>query len=165
MARGHGSFPSEVFLSHSSRDRTFASRLAATVRRHGVPVWYSSTNIVGAQQWHDEIGCALQRCDWFVVILSPSSVRSAWVKRELVCALNDRRYTDRIVPLLFRACDPSRLSWTLGGFQTVDFTSGYGRGCRELLRIWGLGFDRREARTAGRRKTNRRRRSKLRRRS
>jgi hypothetical protein len=42
--------PKEVFLPHSSVDRKFASRLAETLRRHGVPVWYSRTDVVGAQQ-------------------------------------------------------------------------------------------------------------------
>jgi hypothetical protein len=40
-------------------------------------------NIRGAQQWHDEIGTALKRCDWFLLVLSPQSVRSMWVKHEL----------------------------------------------------------------------------------
>ncbi len=76
--------PKEVFLSHSSLDKTFATSIAEVIRRHGVPVWYSHTNIVGAQQWHDEIGAALQRCDWFTLILSQNSVESVWVKRELL---------------------------------------------------------------------------------
>jgi len=63
--------PDEVFLSHSSADRAFTARLARVLREHGVPVWYSDTNIRGAQQWHDETGAALRRCDWLVVALTP----------------------------------------------------------------------------------------------
>lgn len=110
------------------------------MRQHGVPVWYSETTIRGAQQWHDEIGQALARCDWFAVLLSPSSVKSKWVKHELVYALNDKRYEDHIVPLLYRECDSSELSWTLQAFQHVGFTRGFSAGCRDLLRIWGLGY-------------------------
>ncbi len=109
------SLPQEVFLSHSSRNRSFASKLAAILRDHGVPVWYSETNILGAQQWHDEIGRALERCDWFAVVLSRSSVKSMWVERELLRALNDPRYRDRIVPILYRDCETRKLSWTLVG--------------------------------------------------
>ena len=76
--------PAEVFLSHSSQDREMASRVAETLRAHGVPVWFSESNILGAQQWHDEIGAALVRCDWFIVLLSPDAVSSNWVKRELL---------------------------------------------------------------------------------
>jgi len=62
--------PRETFLSHSSKDRRFAMRLATMLRDHGMPVWYAPTEIIGAQQWHDEIGSALARCDWFVLVLS-----------------------------------------------------------------------------------------------
>jgi len=140
MARRQGSLPAEVFLSHSNRDRRFVTKLAEVLRSHGVPVWYSPTNIVGAQQWHDEIGKALRRCDWFVLVLSPHSVSSKWTKRELLYALNDARYEDRIVPLIYRACDESKLSWVLPTFQCIDFTVDYDAGCRNLLRTWGLGY-------------------------
>ena len=52
--------PHEAFLSHSSLDQDFFTSLADGLRRHRVPVWYSRTNIMGAQQWHDEIGAALR---------------------------------------------------------------------------------------------------------
>src|SRR5215470_4182222 len=79
--------PKEVFLSFSSLDVGFAGELVAILRRHGIPVWYSSTDLIGAQQWHDKIGEALRRCDWFLIVLSPNSLQSHWVKRELYFAL------------------------------------------------------------------------------
>ena len=135
--------PREVFLSHSAKDRHFAERIAAVLRDHGVPVWYSATNIVGAKQWHDEIGKALARCDWFAVVLSPHSVKSQWVKWELLYALDDARYRNRIVPISSKACnqkDIENLSWTLRQVQFVDFTAGFDDGCRSLLLVWGLGY-------------------------
>jgi len=130
----------EIFLSHSDRDRTFVARLAETLRRHGLPVWYSSTDIVGAQQWHDQIGSALRRWDWFVLVLSPGAVNSTWVKRELLFALQQNRLDDRIVPLVFESCDYTVLSWTLPSFQMIDFTQGFEQGARDLMRVWGLGY-------------------------
>jgi TIR domain len=52
--------PAEIFLSHSSRDRQMASRIAAVLRGHGIPVFLSPENIVGAQQWQEEILKGLQ---------------------------------------------------------------------------------------------------------
>jgi hypothetical protein len=132
--------PKEVFLSHSNLDRPFATSIAEMLRQHGVPVWYSQTDIIGAQQWHDEIGAALKRCDWFAVIVSPSSINSMWVKRELLYVLNRNRFESRIIPILIDDCDYERLSWTLSSFQMVDFTAGFQPGCISLLRVWGLGF-------------------------
>ncbi len=132
--------PSEVFLSHATPDRKFADRLAGVVRGHGVPVWYSPTNLVAAQQWHDEIGHALARCDAFVVILSPAAVRSQWAKLEYMYALTRRQYRNRIVPLLLKPCDTHRFSWTVDAIQRVDFTGEFDDGCLDLLRVWGLGY-------------------------
>jgi hypothetical protein len=132
--------PRELFLSHAVLDRQFVDRLVEMLRRHGVPVWYSRTNIGGAQQWHDEIGEALRRCDWFVIVLTPNSVESMWVKRELLFALQQNRYENRIVPLLCQTCDYDRLSWVLPGFQYIDFRQDFDEGCREVLRLWGLGY-------------------------
>ena len=61
--------PKEVFLSHSSLDWEFAEKIVELLRRHGVPVWYGPSSIRGAQQWIDEVGDALERCDWFVILI------------------------------------------------------------------------------------------------
>jgi hypothetical protein len=132
--------PKQVFLSHSRLDQRFVTRLARNMHRHGVPVWYRRTNILGAQQWHDEIGAALERSDWFCLVLSPNSIKSMWVKRELLFALQQNRFEDRIVPLVYRACDYERLSWVLSSFQRIDFRSGFEDGCRDLPRVWGLAY-------------------------
>jgi hypothetical protein len=132
--------PNEAFLSHSSLDQDFVTNLATVLCRHGIPLWYSQTNIMGAQQWHDEIGAALRRCDWFLLVLSPNSVASMWVKRELIFALQQNRFENRIVPLLYQPCNFDSLSWVLPSFQSIDFQRTFEDGCRGLLRLWGLGY-------------------------
>ena len=123
----------KVFLSHSSRNRSFIVRLTPVLKRHKIPYWYSARHIVGATQWHDEIGQALSGCNWFLLVLTPDAVRSQWVKRELLFALNAARYNKRIIPLLLKPCKYSRLSWALPAFQLVDFTAGFDHGCCQLL--------------------------------
>ena len=132
--------PQEIFLSHSDRDRQFVMALADMLRRHGLPVWYSRTSIRGARQWHDEIGAALNRCDWFVLVLSPSAVASIWVKRELLFSLEQERFEGKIIPVLFQPCDYERLSWALSAIQMIDFTQTFEQGCRDLLQVWGVGY-------------------------
>ena len=133
--------PKEVFLSHSAENKAVASALAETLRNHGVPVWYSPTRIRGAQQWHDEIGKALRRCDWFLVLLSAASIRSKWVNWELSYALNHSQYDGHILPVRIEDCDPEQLSWTLGMFQIVEHNGKANDGYEEILKTWGLGFD------------------------
>ena len=140
MTRKRSGRPREVFLSHSSSDRLVAAKLADVLRDHGIPVWYSERSLLGAQQWHDEIGAALKRCDWFMLLLSKAAERSKWVRRELLYALRVDRYAERIIPVRYWSCDNDKLSWALNDFQAVDISSNFVAGCRALLRIWGVGY-------------------------
>jgi len=63
-----------------------------------------------------------------------------WVKRELSFALQQNRFEDRIVPIVYQPADINQLSWTLSLFQMVSFTGQLDDGYRDLLRIWGLGY-------------------------
>lgn len=132
--------PTEIFLSHSDQDRQFVEELVDMMRRHGLPVWYSRSNILGGQQWHDEIGEAILRCDWFVLVLSPNAVESIWVKKELMFSFHLKHFENKMVPLLHQPCDCKQLSWTLVTIQSIDFTQTFEQGCRDLLRVWGLGY-------------------------
>ncbi len=105
---------------------------------HGVNFFLSKKHIRGAQEWHDAIGDALKRCDWFVVVLSPQSVRSKWVKHELLYALQDDRLRSRIVPVLYKPCDVASLSWTLPALQWADFRGNFEEASRALLAVWKI---------------------------
>jgi hypothetical protein len=134
--------PREVFLSHASENSAVATAVAATIRNHGVPVWYSRTDIVSARQWHDEIGRALKRCDWFMILLSDAAIRTKWVKWEFFYAINHNQYDERILPVIIEDCDYEELSWTLDAFQMVNFASNQENAYVQIFRTWGLGFDR-----------------------
>lgn len=152
MSHKRDAAPEEVFLSHSSSDAKFTARLAQVLVAHRLKIFVSKQHIRGAQEWHDEIGAALKRCDWFVVVLSPHSVRSTWVKHELIYALQENRYKEHILPILYRTCDPDQLSWTLSAFQWIDFRKDFDEGCRELLSVWELIYRREATKSRRRRK-------------
>ena len=116
------------------------TRLADVLTRHGIKIWYSETNLRGAQLWHDEIGDALQRCDWFIVVLTPNAVNSIWVKRELLFALQEQRLHRKIVPILYQSCNHIQLSWSLGSMQMVDYRANFDQGCSELLKVWDVDY-------------------------
>ncbi len=125
-----------LFVSHSAKDRRFVERLTRTLDGHQLRYWYSERHIIGAQQWHDEIGRALATCNWFLLVLSPNSVKSKWVKHELLFALEQKAYKGHIVVIDLRRANFKKLSWTLSQFQWIDFTEGFDPGCTKLLRIW-----------------------------
>jgi hypothetical protein len=128
----------DIFISHSTRDRVFVERIVGILHRHGIACWYAPTAILGAQQWQDEIGRALGRCNWFLLVLSKNSQESKWVERELAYALEDDRYNEHIVSVVKTPGDYRSLSWTLSSLQRVDFSGDFDDACARLLRIWGV---------------------------
>lgn len=132
--------PVEVFLSHSSKDKRFLKRLAAILRSQDIRVWFSEHGIRGAAQWHDEIGAALARCDWMIVVLSPAAIASRWVKREVTHAIEEPRFDGRIIPVRISVCAAKDLSWVLPQIQTIDFIGQFDDACRELFDIWGISY-------------------------
>lgn len=128
------------FLSHAHEDAEFAYRVETVLAKHGIEAWYAPGRIKGGQDWHDAIGDALERCNWFIVVLSPRAVGSTWVSKELKYALNEPRLVGRIIPLWYRSCEYRKLSWTLDSIKIIDFRRRFGSGCQELLRIWGIEY-------------------------
>lgn len=105
----------------SPRHAATLERFRSALGRHGVTAWTAPTGVKDGTTWHDEIGKALRRCTWFVVALTPRSVRRPWVKQEVLYALQQARYRKRILPLLLEPCDTDSLSWTLRNFQMIKF--------------------------------------------
>jgi len=129
--------PAELFVSYAHEDHAFGARLTKALRRHGVETWFAPVRLLAANQWHDEIGKALRRCDWMIVLLSPAAVRSFWVKQELLYAVGNPRYRNRITPLVWKRCNAARLSWTLPAFQAVSFVRRpFDDAMQELLAAW-----------------------------
>jgi len=127
----------EVFVSHASKDRSFVKRLLKVFKQNRIHYWFSETHIPGAMEWHDEIGRAMDHCNWFLLVLTPNAVKSMWVKRELLYALRQKRYRRRIIPAVFRDCKYELLSWTLADFEFIDFRKDFDIACKRLLRLWG----------------------------
>ena len=74
-----------------------------------------------------------------VVILTPSALKSEWVCDEVTFALGEKRYRNRVVPLIVKTCEPKKLVWTLANVQAIG-ARPYEKGVRELLALWGISY-------------------------
>lgn len=117
------------------------SKIADKLRIHRIPVWFRTTNVNGAQQWHDEIGNALKRCVWFIVLLSKNSVKSACVMIELMYAFNHSQYENHILPIIIEECEFEELSWTLEMFEMININNASKEEYKNLFKTWGIGYD------------------------
>ena len=128
-----------VFLSHSTEDKAFVRRLARDLRRFGAAVWVDEAEIRLGDTLLDKIKGGLQNVEHLGVILSPRSVASEWVTREIKLTKNLARDGRRlkILPILIEECKLPRF---LKGIRYADFRdpSDYQRQMRYVAGEIGL---------------------------
>ncbi len=87
----------DIFLSYSRKDSEHALRLAEQLRAGGIEVWIDQRGITGAEQWATEIVEGIRACSTFILLLSPNSIASENVLRELSLASEKRK---RVLPVV-----------------------------------------------------------------
>jgi formylglycine-generating enzyme required for sulfatase activity len=109
-----------VFISHATADRDFIEReIIPLLQRNGVETWYARDDIGAADEWERTILQGLRSCDYFLVVMSPQSARSRWVKREVDWAFH--KGEKPVVPVLLADCDSDDFHIGLAGIQHVDY--------------------------------------------
>lgn len=112
----------DIFISYSRRDQEFVTRLASDLNDHVSGVWFDQSTIQLGQKWHDEIMEGIHECKAFILVLSPDSLESRYVREEVNKALELGK---TIFPILYRAA-----KWTdefesiVKDIQTLDLRSG-----------------------------------------
>jgi hypothetical protein len=71
------------FISYSTNNQDFADRLHSKMRDKRLRVWYSPEDIQGGKKLHEQIDEAIRVYDKLLLVLSPESMNSDWVKTEI----------------------------------------------------------------------------------
>jgi uncharacterized protein YjbI with pentapeptide repeats len=74
------------FIGYSMQDQDFADRLHADLQNKGVRCWFAPHDIQGGKKIHEQIDEAIRLYDKLLLILSPASMSSEWVKTEIAKA-------------------------------------------------------------------------------
>lgn len=113
----------DVFVSHSSTDLARAGRLVDRLREMSVSAWLASRELQVGDNYAEAIWRAVQSTAALIVLMSPSSIESEHVKREVNLALTLRK---PILPVAFSdrpvAQDdlPGEWRYWLGVVQIVE---------------------------------------------
>ncbi len=130
-----------LFLSHSSVDKPFVTRLAIDLVNRGMPVWFDTWEMGAGDSLQGKIYDGIGDSDLIVVVLSASSVESSWVKKELNAALTleERRGSTLVVPIRISDCE---VPLAIADRLYADFSSAYLDPLEKLVvRLERLGVD------------------------
>jgi TIR domain len=127
-----GRKPASVFLSHAHLDKGIARQVVLELRRHSVYCWFDEAELKPGDSLIQRLQTAIDNTDYLVVLLSPTSVSSAWVQKELnsvlVEEIKGRRV--RVVPVMIADCEVPRF---LMDKIRIDLRDDFLRGISELI--------------------------------
>lgn len=108
----------DVFISHSSNNRTVANAVCAALESIGIRCWIAPRDVLPGRSYSGEITRAIQQSRAFVLIFSEHSNNSEQVLREVQLAANSRLH---IVQFRIDAVLPSDdLEYYLSGPHWLD---------------------------------------------
>jgi hypothetical protein len=108
----------QIFISYSRKDMGFVRKLAGDLEKAGYDVWWDLTDLRGGDDWVRVIPAAIESSQHFIIVLSPNSVESEWVRKEYMQALSLHR---KIIPIMLAA---TGVPFALNTINYVNFTSG-----------------------------------------
>lgn len=118
------------FMSYSREDTVKQRRILRELRERGVNVWVDVENLTpGTPTWEREIEKAIREATGIVVLLSPESNNSEWVRREISFGEQHRK---RIFPVLIEGDDDTSTPLRLSNHQRVDLRTQFESGLDEL---------------------------------
>lgn len=106
----------DIFISYSKKDIDFARHLRKLLQQANFSVWMDENEIDPGEDWWETIEQNIKAASAVVVVMSPNSRDSRWVKRELLAAEN---YHKTIFPILLAGEVWSRLA----DIQAEDMTA------------------------------------------
>jgi len=65
--------PLKVFLCHASADKPKVRELYRYLRRRGIQPWLDAEDLVGGQNWREEIPKAIRASEAIIICLSKNS--------------------------------------------------------------------------------------------
>jgi len=95
----------QVFISYSSQEWAQAESLVQILESLGISCWIAPRDIPIGSDYIDQIPEGIDECPCFLVLLSPKSQASQWVRMELSQAVDERKC---IFPLLLENFSVSR---------------------------------------------------------
>jgi hypothetical protein len=108
----------QIYLSYAESDRVVAKALSSQLARRGLSVWSPDQEVLPGDNVWLETGEALKRSTAMVILVSPESMRSEHVRREIEYALGDPNYEHRVFPVRVRPTND--IPWILRKLKMFD---------------------------------------------
>jgi hypothetical protein len=107
-----------IFISYSRRDTEIVDSIAEAMIVAGLEIWIDRQDIQAGNTWRVQIVQGIDTCDAFVLMLSPASVASDNVRKEIDLAQDAGRTIFAVMLEPVRL--PAEIRYQLAGLQFID---------------------------------------------
>jgi hypothetical protein len=112
----------KVFISYSRIDIAFAQKLVGALKASGFEAYLDKMDIAPAEPWKKRLSQLIRASDTVVFVISPDAVVSETCLWEVDEAL---RLSKRIVPVLWRPTDATKVPARLSELNWIFFNAGF----------------------------------------
>lgn len=121
-----------IFISYSRVDSKSIDTLTMRLNQAGYRVWVDRIGIGGGEYWRQEIVEAIENCAVFILALSPHSIKSDNVRKEVDLAESAKC---KVFPVELQPITdlPTTLKYQLAGVQRINLATNFDAGVRELI--------------------------------
>jgi len=117
-------------MSYSRKDEEMMRAIAKFLRAQGIKVWVDNEKLIpGTPIWEEAIEKGIKNASAIIVVLSPDSKNSEWVRREVSLADQNQK---RVFPVLVSGDENSSITLRLINRQFVDIRANQERGLKSL---------------------------------
>ena len=122
----------DVFISHSSRDKAAANRLAEELQAQDYEVWLDTREVLVGDNIVAEVYAGIADSKFMVVLLSNAACESQWVKEEFTSA-RMTEIENRQVIILPAKIEECEIPAPLNTKKYADFTKDWNFGFQEIV--------------------------------
>lgn len=130
----------DLFISYSSKDKDFVQKLVHDLKTNGINVWWDEWEMKVGDSLIKKIQDGIKRSAYLGIVLSPNSVTSPWVEKELDTAqiIELEKQEVFILPILK---ETTEIPIFLKMKNYADFRGSYENGLNRLLERFESALD------------------------
>jgi predicted nucleotide-binding protein len=106
-----------IFLSYASEDKNRAAELTSQLAQRPNLHVFSADKMSAGENWQSKIKKELSASDFFVILLSPTSMQSKWVQFELGAAWGLNKF---IIPVVTSHDLLNKIPVDLAGLHVIE---------------------------------------------
>jgi hypothetical protein len=122
-----------VFISYSHADIEFVEKLTFALIRENVKTWRDEQRLLAGDRLTPQIEDAIDKASVFVIILSPPSLESVWVQRELERAT--KREAEGGLTIVPVTTGGDQAGAGFGDRLALDFSNDFDKALSELVTV------------------------------